>query len=86
MSILFQETEDAGPAEIGDAECLRDGVQRALKAADDFEGEDASAAVGELLKYDFGERVNALLNDAKTALDDFDFNTAVDLLEKALEE
>ena len=86
MAALFEETPDAAVLEQGDNETLQSGVRRALQAADDFEAPDGAGAIGELLKYDFGETVNARLKEARAAFEDFDFNAAIDLLDQILGE
>ena len=69
----------------GDDELLLARVPEALRAVDDFDDEAATAAIGELLRYDFGEQINALLEEAMTAADDFDFRIAAAALKKVID-
>lgn len=64
---------------------LQENVQKALAAADDFDGDLGMEAIHNLLEYNFGEQTNALLERVNNSFLDFDFDAAVDLLNKILE-
>ncbi|MDR0325562.1 MAG: transporter substrate-binding domain-containing protein [Oscillospiraceae bacterium] len=74
---LFKAAAEKGQ---GDPAVLREGVAKALAAADEFDNDAGIEAVEPLLAYDFGDGVNASLEKAAAAFRDFDFDGAVETL------
>jgi CheY-like chemotaxis protein/HPt (histidine-containing phosphotransfer) domain-containing protein len=68
----------------GDTNYLYDNTKKALEAADNFNADSASKIITDLLTYDFGDQNNALLEDAAIAFENFDYNTARELLNRIL--
>ncbi|MCL2718520.1 MAG: ATP-binding protein [Lachnospiraceae bacterium] len=68
--------------EAGEIGYLREGIEKALNAADNFDSDLCLAAFKELLAYDFGIEVNQNLEAAKKAVLGFDFDSVVEVLSK----
>jgi HPt (histidine-containing phosphotransfer) domain-containing protein len=68
----------------GDAAFLHDNINKALLAADDFDGDAGYKAIYDLLAYDFGGENNALLESAAEAFRGFNYDAARDFLNKLL--
>jgi HPt (histidine-containing phosphotransfer) domain-containing protein len=66
--------------EQGDPAFLSENIKIAIAAAEDFEIEPGKEAVGKLLAFDFGEQINAALEKAMAAFDDFDTMEAAKIL------
>jgi CheY-like chemotaxis protein len=84
LSAVFSDDAgcDARSALPGDEALLRESVEKALAAADDFDSDEGIEILEELIKYDFGENTNILLQAALSAFNDFDCSTAAEKLKK----
>jgi len=80
LSAVIPNEEAAIKKARGDTQYLRENIQLAVDAANDFDGDLASEVMSRLLEYDFGAETNELLEDANNSLKDFDFDTALDSL------
>jgi len=85
LSVIMPAEEAVLSRPEGSAQDLRENAQAALAAVDDFDGDLALEAVSKLLEYDFGAQCNTLLDNAKSALADFDFEAAAACLNKLIE-
>ncbi|MDR1578724.1 MAG: response regulator, partial [Synergistaceae bacterium] len=74
--ILPGEENGVSKRKTGNMESLRESVQKAIAAADDFESDAGLEAISHLLEYDFGERNNTLLENAAQAFKEFDCASA----------
>ena len=70
----------AAEKEPGDPGFLREQIQRALKAADDYDSDEGLEAVDSLLVYDYGAESNALLEHASAAFREYDCDKAREAL------
>jgi len=82
LSVIFPETETAQKKEPGDMERLREGVQKALAAAEDFDNDTGMEIIKNLLTFDFGGENNVLLENAFTAFENFEYEGAAEILGK----
>jgi signal transduction histidine kinase/HPt (histidine-containing phosphotransfer) domain-containing protein len=82
LSVIFPETETAQKKEPGDMERLRESAQKALAAAEDFDNDTGMEIIKDLLPYDFGVEYNVLLENAFAALENFEYEDAVNILGK----
>jgi len=82
LSAVFPEggaSHEKGP---GDLELLREYIEKALAAADDYDNDTGLEAVNKLLEYDFGEENNALLENASAAFRGYEYDQARESLER----
>jgi len=84
LSEIIPNEKEASPRPKGDPEFLRETVQAALNAVNDFEGDLAIQALDKLLEYDYSAQINVQLENAKIAVTDFDFDAATDILNKVI--
>jgi signal transduction histidine kinase/HPt (histidine-containing phosphotransfer) domain-containing protein len=82
LSVIFPKAETAQKKEPGDMERLREGAQKALAAAEDFDNDTGMEIIKNLLTFDFGGENNVLLENAFTALENFEYEGAVEILKK----
>jgi CheY-like chemotaxis protein len=82
LSVVFPAEQAPQKNEPGDMEHLREDARKALAAAEDFDSDAAMEIIKRLLSYDFGEKINILLADALTALENFEYEGAADILKK----
>nr|AGS52295.1 signal transduction histidine kinase-like protein [uncultured bacterium contig00061] len=68
----------------GNAEYLRENVQKALDAVNDYNTDAGMGALNNVLAYDFGEKTNALLQAAAKALKGYQYDEAKDILESVI--
>jgi CheY-like chemotaxis protein/HPt (histidine-containing phosphotransfer) domain-containing protein len=80
LSLIFPDKEDNSAKEHGDTATLKENIQKALSAADNFDNDTGIEAVNILLAYDFGAETNTLLKSAMTALKNFDFDSVIENL------
>ena len=81
LAAVFPDRGDAGSEKtVGDTAFLKEKIKKALVAANDFDADTAMAEISEVLKFDFGSEINAVLNNAKDALKDFDVDGAIKVL------
>jgi signal transduction histidine kinase/HPt (histidine-containing phosphotransfer) domain-containing protein len=82
LSVIFPEAETAQKKEPGDMSRLREDVKKALAAAENFDNDTGISIIKDLLPYDFGGENNVLLENALTALENFEYEGAVAILGK----
>ncbi|MCL2079855.1 MAG: response regulator [Oscillospiraceae bacterium] len=81
LSVIFPDADSGAECkEKGDRAYLREGIEKALKAADDFDTDAGEAAVNDLLAYDYGKETAGLLETARAAFMNFDCDKATGLL------
>jgi HPt (histidine-containing phosphotransfer) domain-containing protein len=80
LSVIIPDVKNVFAKKPGDPACLKENVQKALSAANDFDCDTGMEAVNVLLVYDFGNDTNTLLQNALTAFRNFDFDGAVESL------
>jgi HPt (histidine-containing phosphotransfer) domain-containing protein len=78
LSVLFPET--VTEKKPGEADYLRENVQKALEACKSLDSEEGAEALNDLRAYDFGEETNGLLEEASAALEDFKFGETLRIL------
>ena len=79
---VFPSAKAKNKKKDGDPTFLYDNINKALAAADDYNGDSASKIINDLLAYDFGDQNNALLENAAAAFENFDYNSARESLNK----
>jgi CheY-like chemotaxis protein len=79
LSVIFPEKVNT-VREPGDIALLKENIEKALTAAEDFDSDTGTEAVDALLAFDFGAETNTLLKNAMTALKNFDFDAVVESL------
>jgi len=84
LSTIFPDARARGKREPGDPAFLMENTNKALAAVNDFNGASAYRIITDLLAYDFGDQNNALLENAVAAFENFDYNSARELLNKIL--
>ena len=84
---LQKKLQAAFPAEAvsddrtpGDTALLREGIEKALAAADEYDNDSGFAAIEPLLAFDFGEATNGLLEAAAQDFKEFDCEKALQSL------
>jgi HPt (histidine-containing phosphotransfer) domain-containing protein len=80
LTAIFNDDVSADEKQAGDEAMLRENLAKAIAAAEDFDSDLGTEILEELVKYDFGEKNNAALEDALTAFSDFDCNKAMESL------
>ena len=80
LSSCFSMEISSSEKNPGDINHLRKSLPRAISAAKDFDKNTGIEVLNELLKDDFGETTNALLEKAVTAFNNFDCDTALEAL------
>jgi signal transduction histidine kinase/response regulator RpfG family c-di-GMP phosphodiesterase len=85
LSAVFPGEGAAAKKKAGDKAYFQEQLMKALVAAADFDEETGLKAINGLLVYDFGERNNAVLEDAAAAFKDFNFEAVKELLSKPFE-
>jgi len=81
LSAIFPD-EEVGETEKeqGDMDLLDENIKKALVAAEEFDNDTGIEAIKELMQYDYGSETANKLDNAIKALEDFDFDTATDIL------
>jgi hypothetical protein len=64
----------------GDRAYLQEQIEKVLSAASDFDGDAGLKVINDLLARDFGEKNNAVLENAAAAFKDFNFDAVTELL------
>jgi len=82
LSAVFPDKEAAAEKMIGDSNILRANVRRAMAAVEDFDGDAGISLLKELTAYHFNGQVDAMLNNALSALEDYKFSEAIEILNK----
>jgi CheY-like chemotaxis protein len=80
--VLPDDNEPACEKAKGDEALLSESIEKAIAAADDFDSDLSTEILNGLVKYDFGEKRNALLESALTALADFNCGEAAESLKE----
>jgi HPt (histidine-containing phosphotransfer) domain-containing protein len=83
LAAVFPDAKNGTVRKPGDAAYLHESLKKALAAADDFNLDSALDVIHDLLKYDFGGQNNTLLERAASTLENFDYDKARELLNKA---
>jgi CheY-like chemotaxis protein len=81
-AVLQEDVETEKKKMSGDTAFLKEQVEKALEAASDFDSDAGLTAINDLLTYDFGEQNNAILESAAAAFKDFNYDAAVEQLNK----
>ena len=83
LSVIFpDDVEKKSDKKSGDTAYLKEEINKALAAADDFDGDLCLSIIDDLLTYDFGEQNNTLLENTSVALKNFSFDIVTELLNK----
>jgi len=82
LSDVFPSDKAKAQKKPGDTDYLYDKINEALEAADDFNGDSAIRITTDLLAHDFGDKNNALLENAAAAFENYDYTAAKELLNK----
>jgi signal transduction histidine kinase/HPt (histidine-containing phosphotransfer) domain-containing protein len=82
LSVIFDGPKDEQEKEPGNMDSLREDTRKALAAAEAFDDDACTEIIKNLLPYDFGGENNDLLESALTALENFDYESAVGALRK----
>jgi HPt (histidine-containing phosphotransfer) domain-containing protein len=80
LTVIFPAENTAGRKKTDDRNLLREGVKKAITAADDFDSDEGIEILENIIDFDFGEDVNALLKSALNAFNDFDCSEALNQL------
>ena len=80
LSDVFINKESVLKKEPGDFDYLRESIQKALAAADDYDSDAGLAVIKALLGYDFGEENNTLLRNANNAFSSYDYDGAIEII------
>jgi signal transduction histidine kinase/CheY-like chemotaxis protein/HPt (histidine-containing phosphotransfer) domain-containing protein len=84
LALVFNAEADSNQSAenrtAGDETLLRETVEKAIAAADDFDSDLGIEILEEAVKYDFNEEANGLLNAALSAFNDFDCGDALEKL------
>jgi len=82
LSVIFPEAKTAQKKEPGDMSRLLEDVKKSLAAAENFDNDTGMEIIKALLPYDFGVENNDLLENALTALENFEYEGAAGILGK----
>ena len=82
LSVIFDGAKDGEEKEPGNMDSLREDTKKALAAVEAYDDDACTEIIKNLLPYDFGGENNDLLESALTALENFDHESAVDILRK----
>jgi CheY-like chemotaxis protein len=80
LSAVLPGGETAAEKAAGDSEYLQEQIKKALAAASDFDGDTGLEVINKLLAFDYGEKTNAVLENAAAAFKDFNFDSVTELL------
>jgi len=76
LSLLFGDGQKPREKKPGDMSRLRENAQKALAAVESFDSDAGIKIVENMLSYDFGAQANMLLENALTALENFEYEDA----------
>jgi len=82
LSVIFTAGETIREKKPGDMSRLRENAQKALAAVEKFDGDGGIEIIKNLLSYDFGAQTNILLENALSALENFEYEGASESLRK----
>jgi signal transduction histidine kinase/HPt (histidine-containing phosphotransfer) domain-containing protein len=77
---IFPNTKVEAPKEKGDEAALAQNIQAALNAVNDFDSDTGAEIIKKLQAYDFGDEINALLENASETLANFRYGDTVKYL------
>jgi len=81
LTAILQENAEIKEKKMsGDKAFLTEQVEKALEAASDFDSDTGLNAINDLLVYDFGEEINAILEKAASALKEFNYDSVTEQL------
>ncbi|MCL2064639.1 MAG: response regulator [Candidatus Cloacimonetes bacterium] len=80
LSGLFLPVKEIINKEIADFSILKDYVEKAIEAVDDYDVDMCLEALNYLNKYDFGENINELLQEVNEELNRFNYDKAHEIL------
>jgi HPt (histidine-containing phosphotransfer) domain-containing protein len=66
----------------GDENTLRENLEKAINAVDEYDDDEGMAIINMLMEFDFGDEVNALLEASAKALEEFNHEEAKELLQR----
>jgi len=82
LSVIFSGSREPKEKKPGDMNRLRESAQKVLAAIEAFDSDTGIEILKNLLSYDFGAQTNILLEDALTALENFEYEGASESLRK----
>ena len=82
LSVIFSGSREPKEKKPGDMNRLRESAQKVLAAIEAFDSDTGIEILENLLSYDFGAQTNILLEDALTALENFEYEGASESLRK----
>jgi CheY-like chemotaxis protein len=84
LQALFPPEEITAEKEKGSAAYLKENLQKALEAVENFDTDGCTLALNKILEYDFGEEINMLLEDAVKMIKQYQYDEAKEILLKVL--
>jgi HPt (histidine-containing phosphotransfer) domain-containing protein len=82
LSVIFSGSQKPRERKPGDMSRLRENAQKALAAVEAFDSDAGIEILENLLSYDFGAENNMLLENALSALENFEYEDASASLRK----
>jgi HPt (histidine-containing phosphotransfer) domain-containing protein len=82
LSVIFSGSQAIREKKPGDMNYLRENAKKALAAVEAFNSDSGIETLKDLLLYDFGADTNTLLENALTALENFEYEGASESLKK----
>jgi HPt (histidine-containing phosphotransfer) domain-containing protein len=82
LSVIFSDSLEPKEKKPGDMNRLGENAQKALAAVEAFDSDTGIEILKNLLSYDFGAETNILLENALTALENFEYEGASENLRK----
>ena len=82
LSVICCDGQKPREKKPGDMSRLRENARKALAAVESFDSDAGIEIVENLLSYDFGAQTNMLLENALTALENFEYEDASESLRK----
>ncbi|MDR0453373.1 MAG: response regulator [Deferribacteraceae bacterium] len=84
LTNVFPDTKIFTLKKEGDTPFLRENIENALDAGNDFDGDACAEAIKRVLDYDFGSEINTLVEEAIAAVNAFKLGDTVKILNKIL--
>jgi len=81
LSVILP-SEEILKKESGDKDRLREDAKKIITAAQDYDNDIGIEVIKNLLPYDFGEEINVILENALSALENFEYEGAIEILKK----
>ena len=82
LSVIFSGSQEPREKKPGDMNLLREDVKKAISAVEAFDSDTGIEIIKNLLLYDFGAETDILLENALTALENFEYEGASESLRK----